>query len=169
MTTGGAPAHAGLAVGRGRECGRSLLVTPRRGGLRARQAHSAALRCQGGTRQQSRDNDAQHKTHDAAPFSVFTLTHKGMFRMQRRRGRSSTHHVGVMKAINRQRSGVMALPIAITFSVAITSNLCTPCARTEAMVTEPAAVGRPQTGRLVGRTARTIQISKHAPMNPAIR
>jgi hypothetical protein len=119
MTTGGAPAHAGLAVGRGRECGRSLLVTPRRGGLRARQAHSAALRCQGGTRQQSRDNDAQHKTHDAAPFSVFTLTHKGMFRMQRRRGRSSTHHVGVMKAINRQRSGVMAWPIAITFSVAI--------------------------------------------------
>jgi hypothetical protein len=35
MTTGGAPAHAGLAVSRGRECGRSLLVTPRRSGLRA--------------------------------------------------------------------------------------------------------------------------------------
>jgi hypothetical protein len=81
MTTGGAPAHAGLAVSRGRECGRSLLVTPRRGGLRAREAHGG---CQGGTRQQRRDNDAQHKTHDASPFSVFTLTHKGMFRMQRR-------------------------------------------------------------------------------------
>jgi len=81
MTTGGAPTHAGLAVRRGRECGRSLLVTPRRGRLRAREAHGG---CQGGTRQQLRDNDAQHKTHDASPFSVFTLTHKGMFRMQRR-------------------------------------------------------------------------------------
>jgi hypothetical protein len=84
MTTGGAPADAGLAVSRGRECGRSLLVTPRRGGLRAREAHGAALRCQGGTRQQRRDNDAQHKTHDASPFSVFTLTHKGMFRTSAR-------------------------------------------------------------------------------------
>src|SRR4029453_14884331 len=85
MTTGGAPAHADLAVSRGRECGRSLLVAPRRGGLRAREAHGAALRCQGGTREQRRHNEAQHKTHDASPFSVFTLTHKGMVRMQRRR------------------------------------------------------------------------------------
>src|SRR5262245_6019661 len=63
MTTGGASADAGLAVSRGRECGGGLLVTPRRGGLRAREAHGAALGCQGGTRQQRRDNDAQHKTH----------------------------------------------------------------------------------------------------------
>ena len=80
MTTGGAPAHAGLAVSRGRECGRSLLVTPRRGGLRARQAHSAALRCQGGTRQQSRDNDAQHKTRDAGSVFCFHVNAQGHVR-----------------------------------------------------------------------------------------
>src|SRR4029453_985491 len=129
MTTGGAPAHAGLAVSRGRECGRTLLVPPRRGGLRAREAQGAALRCKGGTRQQCRDNDAQHKTHDASPFSIFTLTHKGMFR------------ISAAERTNRSDSD---------------RGL-------------PPSVGRPQTGRLVGRTARTIQISKHAPMNPAIR
>jgi hypothetical protein len=78
MTAGSTPTHTGIAVSRGRECGHSPLVTPRRGGLRARQAHgSAALRCQGGTWQERRDNDAQDKTHDASPFFGFHVNAPG--------------------------------------------------------------------------------------------
>jgi hypothetical protein len=70
MTTGSAPAHTASAASRGRKRSHSLLVTPRRGGLRTRQAHgTAARRRQGGNRQQRRDNDAQNKMHDAPPGS----------------------------------------------------------------------------------------------------
>src|SRR5512143_2405025 len=65
MTAVGASAHAALAVGRGRDRSCSLLVTLLRGCLCTRQAHGCAItRCQGGSRQQRRDNDAQDKTHD---------------------------------------------------------------------------------------------------------
>src|SRR5262245_14331547 len=67
MTAVRAPAQAGLAVGHGRERSRSLLVTALGGGLGTRQAHGA-LRCQGRSRKQRRDNDTQDKTHDDLRF-----------------------------------------------------------------------------------------------------
>src|SRR6185295_16000275 len=96
MTTVGASGHAALAVGRGCDRSRGLLVAFRRGGLRARQAHgSAALRGQGGSRQQRRDNNAQDKTHDCISVSVFTLTapRRGQFRHASDKGEECRHYV----------------------------------------------------------------------------
>jgi hypothetical protein len=82
MTTVGAFAHAAVVVSHGRERDRSLLVTAPRGSLRTRQADSSiTFGCQGGNRQQRGNNDAQNKTHEGT--SVFTLTHRAMFWMQR--------------------------------------------------------------------------------------
>src|SRR6476659_7819886 len=87
MTTVGASGPAALAVGRG--CDRSR-------GLRARQSRqSAALRGQGGSRQQRRDNNAQDKTHDCISVSVFTLTapRRGQFRHASDKGEECRHYV----------------------------------------------------------------------------
>src|SRR5262249_25108967 len=58
-----APTQTGVAVRRGRNCSRGLLVTVCRGGLCLRQAHWSSRR-RGESRQPYRDKDAQYKTHD---------------------------------------------------------------------------------------------------------
>ena len=62
-----------------------------------RQAHGAAARrCQSGSRQQRRDNDAQNKTHDVSPFSVFTLqgpAGRGPFQHTSAKGHEYRHYV----------------------------------------------------------------------------
>ena len=77
MPAGRTPTHTSLAISRGRERSRRLLVTPRSGGLRTRQAYgSAALGRQRRSRQQHDEYDAQDKTHDAPPF-LFASTREG--------------------------------------------------------------------------------------------
>jgi hypothetical protein len=84
MPAGRTPAQTGLAVSRGRERSRSLLVTPRSGGLRTRQADSStAFGRQCGSRQQHGEYDAQDKTHDGPPFSL--STRESVFPMHRAR------------------------------------------------------------------------------------
>jgi hypothetical protein len=77
MPAGRTPTHTSLAISRGRERSRRLLITPRSGGLRTRQAYgSAALGRQRRSRQQHDEYDAQDKTHDAPPF-LFASTRAG--------------------------------------------------------------------------------------------
>jgi hypothetical protein len=97
MTAGSAPIHTALAVGHGRERGRSLLVTPRGGGLGTRQAHGSIAFCrQCGTRQQRGDNDTQDKTHDAPPFLFWRQRTRVCFGCSAGEGSSSAHHIGLL-------------------------------------------------------------------------
>src|SRR5262245_39905626 len=64
VAAGGTSVHAAFGIGRELERSRGLLVALRCESLRMRQTHGSAALCQGRSRQQGRNNDTQHKTHD---------------------------------------------------------------------------------------------------------
>lgn len=106
MPAGRTSAQTGLAVSRGREGSRSLLVTPRSGGLCTRQTDSStSLGRQCGSRQQHGQYDAQDKTHDGPLF--FASTREGVFRMHRARAFPARLGCG---ALHRQRFAPLSRP-----------------------------------------------------------